>query len=193
MRSDDPAKELKDLGGRTVFFGLTDADDTRAATVAALSAAGVEPALKLEKRPSYSEAALDVLDSQSSPLPVAVIPDYALPLLQGCGTVKPGNLRAIGKTQPVPFITVFVADAMPAEKQDKLLKALLSVKGNAKLLKAMESRDGFRVVEAPKPGGLKTAAEGGWPDWRGPGRDGHVPRLPERLPATAKFIWKKRP
>jgi outer membrane protein assembly factor BamB len=30
-----------------------------------------------------------------------------------------------------------------------------------------------------------------WPDWRGPARDGHVARLPARLPAIPKFVWKK--
>jgi outer membrane protein assembly factor BamB len=30
-----------------------------------------------------------------------------------------------------------------------------------------------------------------WPDWRGPNRDGHVAKLPQRLPSTPKFLWKK--
>jgi hypothetical protein len=59
------------------------------------------------------------------------------------------------------------------------------------MLKALESRDGFRPVKDEKPGGTQTSTRSDWPDWRGPGRDGHVPRLPPRLPATAKFIWKK--
>ncbi len=183
-RADDPAHELKDVAGRKVFFGLVNGDDERAATLAALRAAGVAPEPVLEKRGSYNEAALDVLDSQMSPPPVAVIPDYALPLLEGCGSVKPGNLKVIGKTQPVPFVAAFLSDNIPPEKQEKLLKALLGVGGNKKLLKAMESRDGFKPLK-------NAGAAGSWPDWRGLARDGHVPRLPERLPATAKFVWKK--
>jgi outer membrane protein assembly factor BamB len=120
-----------------------------------------------------------------------VIPGYGLPLLEGCGSVKPGNLKVLGKTQPVPFITVFLADSIPAEKRDKILKVLLNIKGEAKLLKAMESRDGFKAVKAQGPVGLKARTAHCWPDWRGPGRDGHVPRLPARLPATAKFVWKR--
>jgi hypothetical protein len=46
-------------------------------------------------------------------------------------------------------------------------------------------------VKAREPAGRKASANRFWPDWRGPDRDGHVPRLPARLPATAKFIWKK--
>src|SRR5205085_1807124 len=38
---------------------------------------------------------------------------------------------------------------------------------------------------------LRSVGEGGWPDWRGLRRDGHVPRLPARLPASPKFVWKK--
>lgn len=190
VRSDDSAKELKDVIGRTVFFGLSDADEKQAAAVAVLRAAGVELPARLETRGSYSDAALDMLDSPLSPPPVAVLPSYALPLLVGCGSVKPGNLRVIGKTQPVPFITVFVADAVPAEKQEKILKTLLDIKSDSKLRKAMESRDGFKPVKAENPGGPQ-ASVADWPDWRGPGRDGHVPRLPTRLPATTKFVWKK--
>jgi ABC-type phosphate/phosphonate transport system substrate-binding protein len=190
-RADDSAKALKDISVRKVLFGLADADANHAAALAALRAAGVESSGAPEKRASSSDAALDVLDSQLSPPPVAVIPSYSLRLLEGCGSVKPGNLKVIGKTQPLPFITVFVADAMSSEKQEKILKMLLSTKGDAKMLKAMESRDGFKPVKAEKPGGAQSSTRSDWPDWRGPGRDGHVPRLPARLPETAKFIWKK--
>ncbi len=190
-RSDDPAKELKDIAGRKVFIGLADADEKHAATVTALRATGLEPPARPEQRGSYSDAALDMLDSQLSPPPVAVIPSYALRLLEGCGSIKPGNLKVIGKTEPVPFITLFVADTIPAEKEEKILKALLSIKGDAKLLKAMESRDGFKPIKGQEPGAPKASIDSYWPDWRGPGRDGHVPRLPARLPATAKFVWKK--
>ena len=42
-RSDDPAKELKDIAGRKVFIGLAAADEKHAATLAALRAVGLEP------------------------------------------------------------------------------------------------------------------------------------------------------
>ena len=190
-RANDSAKELKDVAGRKILFGLAEADAKHAAALAALRAAGVELPDKPDQRSSYSDAALDVLDSQASPPLVAVIPAYALPLLEGCGSIKPGSLKVIGKTQPVPFIAVFVADAIAAEKQEKILKALLDLKGNVKLLKAMESRDGFKPVRGPNSGRPQASAAADWPDWRGPGRDGHVPRLPRRLPEPAKFVWKK--
>jgi outer membrane protein assembly factor BamB len=191
VRSDDSAKELKDIKGRKIFFGLADADAKQATALAALRVAGVELPAKPEMRATYSDAALDMLDSSLSPPPVAVIPGYAIRLLEGCGTIKPGNLKVIGKTEPLPFITVFVTDTIPTEKQEKILKTLLGVKTDPKLLKAMESRDGFKPVKDHRTSGSSADAAGDWPDWRGPGRDGHVPRLPARLPKTAKFIWKK--
>jgi outer membrane protein assembly factor BamB len=190
VRSDDPAKEFKDLAGRKVLFGVADADDKHAAALAALRDAGAEPAAT-SQRGSFSDAALDVLDSQSSPGPVAVIPGYAMRLLEGCGSVKPGSLRVIGKTRPVPFITVFVSDNVPADKEEKLVAALLSIKNDAKFLNIMESREGFVPCKGKEPAGARPSADASWPDWRGPNRDGHVAQLPARLPSTPKFIWKK--
>jgi outer membrane protein assembly factor BamB/ABC-type phosphate/phosphonate transport system substrate-binding protein len=190
-RSDDPVKELKDIGARQVFFGLGEGDEKYSASLAALRSAGVEPPATPQKHASYSDAALDLLDSQLSPPPVAVVPAYALPLLEGCGSVKPGNLKVIGKTLPVPFITVFLADAIPVEKQQKLLKTLFRIKDDAKLLKVMESRDGFRPVQAHEHDASKASTDSSWPDWRGLCRDAHVPRLPARLSAKAKIVWKK--
>ena len=190
-RANDAARELKDVGGRTLFMGLPAADEKQAAAREALRLAEVNPPVAAEQRASPSEAALEMLDSRLSPPPIAVIPAYALPLLEGCGSVKPGSLRIVGKTRPVPFIAVFASETIPALKRELILKTLLGIKNEAPLLKALESRDGFQPVNAPGPG--KTAADAGaaWWDWRGPERDGHVPRLPARLPASVKLVWKK--
>jgi outer membrane protein assembly factor BamB/ABC-type phosphate/phosphonate transport system substrate-binding protein len=189
VRSDDSAKELGDLRGRTVFFGVTEADARYAAGQEILRTAKLEPAVKVEKRASYSEAALDALDSPSTPPPAALIPAYALPLLEGCHTIKPGDLRVIGKTEPLPFITVVLADQIPAAKEQIILKTLLGIKGEAKLLKALETRDGFKPLADQKPKTPQSNAA--WPDWRGLNRDGHAAGLPARLPDRPKFIWKK--
>jgi ABC-type phosphate/phosphonate transport system substrate-binding protein len=188
VRSDDPAKELKDIRGRKILFGVAEADEKHAAALATLRDAGAEPGRSMQ-RGSYSDAALDVLDSQSSPGPVAVIPSYAMRLLEGCGSVKPGSLRVIGKSRTVPFITLFVSDNIPAQKEEKILAALLSITGDPKFLKAMESRDGFVPCKGKVTARAKANAD--WPDWRGPARDGHVSRLPARLPAAPKYVWKK--
>jgi outer membrane protein assembly factor BamB len=190
-RSGDAAGELKDLRDRKVFFGLARTDENQTVTREALRAAGVEATARLENRGSYSDAALDVLDSKSSPRPVAVIPSYVLPMLEGCGSVKAGELKVIGKTQPMPFVTVFLGDNIPVEKEQKILQTLLAIRGDAKLLKAMETRDGFKPIQAATPGKSQARAVQDWPDWRGAGRDGHVSRLPSRLPEKARFVWKK--
>jgi outer membrane protein assembly factor BamB len=197
VRSDDPASELKSIKGRSIIFGLGEAEAELEAASKALREAGVEVSPTLEKRSTYSDAALDMIDSPLSPPPVAVIPSYALRLLEGCGSVKPGSLKVLGTTQPLPFITVFLGDGFTPEKAEKVLKSLLSIKTDAKLLKSMESRDGFVPVTTkpplkPSQSGKPQAGSGSaWPDWRGPGRDGHVARLPRRLPATPAYLWKK--
>ena len=184
-RAGDPAKELKEIAGRQMLVGLPEADAKYRAALAALRDAKLDPPATIERRATDSEAALDVLDSTASPPPVALIPSYALRLLEGCGSIAPGNLKVIGQTPPVPFITVHVSDNIAAEKEQKILKLLLGLKADAKMLRLMESRDGFIPLTAPKQAGTD------WPDWRGSQRDGRVPRLPARLPNTAKFLWKK--
>lgn len=190
-RADDSAQELKDIGGRTLLFGLANSQENHAAAEAALTVAGGAPPVTSTLRDPYIDAALDLLDSSSSPLPIAIIPSYGLRLMVGCGTIRPGELKVIGSTLPLPFVTVFVADSIAAEKQRIILEVLLAIRDDADLLKAMESRDGFKAVKSPKPFASQSRAEPDWPDWRGPNRDGRVPQLPTRLPETARFVWKK--
>ena len=151
-RAGDPAKSLKDLAGRRFIFGLAEADAKSAAALEALRTAGVEPLAKVERRAAFTDAGLDTLDSPASPPPVAVVPGYGLRLLEGCGSVKLGELRVLGTSAPAPFITAFLADTLPAAKREKVLQALLGLKADAKLLQALESRDGFQPLAAPKPG-----------------------------------------
>ncbi len=191
VQAKDTAKELKDITGRRIFFGLADTEANQMALAAALQAAGVKAPTQQEKRDQYTDAALDVLDSTETALPVAVIPSYALRLLEGCGSVKPGELKVLGKTQAVPFITVFLNDAIKPEKEQGILKSLLGLKEDAKLLKEMESREGFRPITTEKKAKPQASAGRDWPDWRGPNRDGLVPQLPARLPEKAKIVWKK--
>ncbi len=184
-RSSDSAKSLKEITGRKILFGLTEADGKGAAAVAALRAAA------WSCQPSWSGA-------QSTPTPRSTCwtvtrtrcPWPWCPLTRSASwraaaAPRPA-LKVIATTQPVPFITVFMADAIAAKKREMILSALFGIKGDAKLLKALESRDGFKTLNS----GPQSNA-GDWPDWRGPARDGHVPRLPERLPSQPKLVWKK--
>ncbi len=188
-RASDPAKELKDIAGRKVFIALSEADTKHAATLAALRSADPKPAPQPQTRPPGTGAALDVLDSSATPPPVAVMPSHVLRLLEGCGSVNKGDLKVIGSTNPVPFITVFLSDNIPTETQAAIKDSLLSIKSYPQLLKQMESRDGFKPLDPPAD--APTATRHDWPDWRGPNRDGRVPQLPSQLPKAINLIWKK--
>jgi outer membrane protein assembly factor BamB len=199
VRKDDPARELRDLAGRCVFLGLAEADPRRAAALEALRAAALNPPAQIESRPAATEAALDVLDSTASPPPVAVIPAYALPLIEGCGTARPGDLKVLARTAPAPFITAFLSRDCPAELARRIEQTLLDLKRDTRLLRDLESKAGFQALPAESPAppppasapGPGPRAEADWPDWRGPNRDGRVPRLPQRLPEPPRVVWQK--
>lgn len=190
-KSSDRTTSLKALGGRKILFGLENEEEKHGAALAALRAAGVTPPERPETRDSCSDAAHDLMDSSESPPPVAVISSYALALLEGCGSIKKGDLKVVGKTEPVPFITAFLADSMDAEKQKRLVGALLATKANSSLLQSIESKGGFLPVAAPVEKTPPPTGALDWPDWRGPGRQGRVPALPARLPEKPRFVWKK--
>jgi ABC-type phosphate/phosphonate transport system substrate-binding protein len=192
VRADDPASGPADLKGRRILFGSENAAEKYAAALDALRAAGVTPPGKIETRAGCSEAALDVVDIPDRPAPAAVISSYALPLLEGCGSIKKGDLKVIGRTTPVPFITVFVPRTMAADLRQRLKDELLKVGRTKAMRRALESKTGFVPIEKPSNPGKGTAANArDWPDWRGRDRDGRVPWLPVRLPDRAPLVWQQ--
>ena len=137
VRDNDPAKAVADLKGRRVLLGPADSDEKSAAAKALFAAEGVPLPKDPPIKASGNAASVDVVDNEAD---AAVISNYALALLEGCDAIDKGALRVIGRTKPVPFVTAFVMGDAPAEG---LLEALLAVKSDAKLLTAIESRDGF--------------------------------------------------
>lgn len=211
-RGNDPLTRLQEVRGRRMIFGFSAADAKYGAALAAMRAAGIEPTPDLMSHGAAHETALDLVDSTSALPPVAVLPSYVLRLMEGCGSIKKGDLKVVGATDPVPFITLFLGDRLAPAKKRRILETLMVVKQDAALLKALESRDGFRWVSVSGPASrvVGEGAESGtadgktsvsraprsatameWPDWRGPERNGRVARLPERLPDTVKILWKK--
>lgn len=191
VKAGDPAGSLKDLAGRRILLGRENAAEKHAAALAALRAAGVEPPATPETRETCSDAALDLMDSTEPVAPAAVISSYAMALLEGCGSIGKGDLKVIGKTAPVPFVTVFASDTMPAPQRRELLDCLLAVKSDAALLKALESRDGFTAWQDQTTNAAPANPGADWPDWRGAGRHARVPWLPAILPDKPVVVWKK--
>ena len=189
-KSSDTATRIEDVAGRRVLFGSANADEKYSAALAAMKAAGIPVPKVIETRAACSDAAMDVVDSTEMPPPVGLISSYALPLLHGCGTIKKGDLKVIGQTGAVPFVTVFCSASMSEEKQQKILDALFAITKSRKLMKAMETKNGFVPCDGSTPDQHTKADVQDWPDWRGVARDGHVPQLPARLPEKARVLWQ---
>ncbi|MFZ2639814.1 MAG: PhnD/SsuA/transferrin family substrate-binding protein [Verrucomicrobiia bacterium] len=182
VRSDDPAKSIADLKGRKVLFGPTDCEEKHAAALAMMKSLDLPLPAKLETLATCNQTGLAVLEKQAD---ACVISSYAMALLEGCGTIDKGALRVIGQTAPVPFITAFATSRVSLSDAAAITKALLAVGGNAQLKQKLETRDGF----VPCP----VSNDAGWTDWRGgPRRDAIRSDMPSKLPAQARFLWRKK-
>jgi hypothetical protein len=68
------------------------------------------------------------------------------------------------------------------ELEERIVRGLQTVADKPELLAAMESKTGFlKLGEEPV-----TA----WTDWRGSGRAGVVPQIPQSLPKQLPVIWR---
>ena len=146
----DPARVLSDLQGYKILFGPIEADEKHSAAMEALKRAGVAAPQPVEVTPGCSDGALAVQENKSAVKMATVISTYAMPLLEGCGTVDKGSLRIVGQTAEVPFITVYATDRCGADLEAPLRKTLLAVGKSRELLTALESRDGFVPIENGK-------------------------------------------
>ncbi|MCX7049159.1 MAG: PhnD/SsuA/transferrin family substrate-binding protein [Candidatus Sumerlaeota bacterium] len=177
-RAKDALRSLADLKGKCILVGDPAEAEKYGAAAQALAAAGIAAdQFTSAPKANCKIAAADLVKGEGA---AAVISSYAYPLLAGCGAVNEGDLRIIGQTAPLPFITVFVNEALAQQRQEAILKALLDMREDAKLLKAMESKDGF----------VRYAGDQ-WTGWRGARRDGHVPRLPASLPKEPRILWER--
>ena len=150
VASSDPAKSVADLTDYRIFFGTDDCDEKHASAIDLLKKSGVAPPAKLETCVACSEGATKILEFGPTARTATVISSYAAPLLEGCGTVKKGDLRVIGTTPTVPFVEAFIAQSLPAGDQAKIESALLKVAAQPELLEAIESLLGFVPIEAQK-------------------------------------------
>ncbi|WP_010583336.1 PhnD/SsuA/transferrin family substrate-binding protein [Schlesneria paludicola] len=204
VRTPDKAKSMADLAGYRILFGPADCDEKSAAPMALLKKSGHAIPTPVETSPSCSDAAKALLELPATVNAAAVVSSYAQPLLEGCGSIKKGDVRVIGESAPVPFITAFVNTALSNQLKSEITSALLKVGEEASLLIALETEKGFVRYADPKDqttsaveqpdysplvGQAVLSGKEEWPQFRGPFRDGTVDWLPNRLPVTPKFEW----
>ncbi len=190
----DPAATILDLEGYRVLFGPSEADEKHGAAKDYLQELGIEVTPSAEACESCSVAAKELLAIGPEHKTAAVISSYAAPLLEGCGSIKKGDLRIVGQTGDVRFISAFVDDALSTEAKELIVTAILSL-SEKELLSALETKSGFIPYESVKKN--QTDAEGpaiektgmDWPGWRGRNGDAHVETLPAQLD-TPKRNWQ---
>ena len=141
---DDPALSADGLKGYKILFGPAKADEKHAAAIALLKDLGVSAPAEPETCVTCSVGATKVLELHKKGEKVAtVISNYALPLLEGCGTIKKGELRVIGETDEVPFIAAFANDQLSAADREAIKTALLEVGKSKDLCTVLETKAGF--------------------------------------------------
>ena len=139
----DPAQAAKDLSGYRILLGPSDCDEKHLAALAILKNANVKLPEKLEISSACSDGACKILEFGKDVRAAAIISSYAKPLLQGCGTIKKGDLRVVAETKPVPFITAFASGNLTPTERRELTSTLMNVGQNPELCVALESLVGF--------------------------------------------------
>ena len=143
VRRNDPALTAADLIDYRIFFGPKECDEKHMAPITFIKEMGGQVPEEIETSEACSTAATELLELSSDVKAAAIISSYAQPLLEGCGTIKKGDLRVIGETEPVPFITAFTNKNLPNDIAEKIVVALMKSGESKDLLLALESESGF--------------------------------------------------
>jgi outer membrane protein assembly factor BamB/ABC-type phosphate/phosphonate transport system substrate-binding protein len=202
VRTSDTAQSVKDLQGYRIFYGPADSDEKHRAAMELLKGNGIEISPQPETCSACSDGATRLLEMDANEQGATVISSYAAPLLEGCGTIQKGDLRVIGKTTEVPFVTAFVAEHVPAEQATRWRDLLLATGDQVELCVQLESLLGFVPIEGtakidntpPASDSDKTSRSTsvrGWLQWRGEHRDGHCDNLPDTLPENPPVVWSE--
>ena len=207
VRNNDSLENLEDIDDHVLLLGSRDSDEKHKAPLKKLKEVGIEWTLVQREFAACSEAVSALLQMGKSEKAIAVISSYASPLLEGCGTVRPGELRVVGETEPVPFISVFVGEHLPLTLRQQIEIALVETSEHPRLLAALESLTGFiefqddlsepktvsqtrqRIRQAQLQSTVTASSTNTWPGFRGIGRDGIVSWLPNRLPSRLSATW----
>ncbi len=144
----DSALSIADLKGYRIILGAGDCDEKNLAAQNLIVQSGLPRLHKAETCSACSDGATKILELYKEGTKSAtVISSYAKPLLEGCGTVKKGDLRVIGETDPVPFVAAFLNDRLPSETKAAIVSALAEVGRDKDLRKALETKSGFVETE----------------------------------------------
>ena len=141
------AQSLRELAGYHILFGPKYCDEKHLAAIESLKANGVTLPEELATCNSCSDGAEQLVEAGPQKKMAAVISSYAKPLLEGCGTIKKGDLRVVGETEPVPFIQAYVSGKLSEQDRKAITESLLEVKDDPLLCKAIESRAGFVTLD----------------------------------------------
>lgn len=188
----DAALSIADIKGYRIILGAEDCDERNLAAQNLIVESGLPKLHKPETCSACSDGALKILELHNEGKKAAtIISSYAKPLLEGCGTVKKGDLRVIGETDPVPFVVAFVNEKLPVATREAIAAALLDVGRDKDRRKALETKHGFvRAARGKKKLKSNNATALDWPGWRGRARDGRVAWLPASLAAKPTILWR---
>lgn len=142
VRQNSLAASLLDIDDYEMLLGPVDCEEKHQSPKATLEE--LELKVKFGKEAaSCSQAAKQLLAAPQQATQVAVISSYASPLLEGCGSIQKGDLRVIGETEEVRFVSAFVSESLPSEAKSLLTKSLVSMKQSPEMLLALETKEGF--------------------------------------------------
>jgi ABC-type phosphate/phosphonate transport system substrate-binding protein len=140
----DTALSIADLKGYRIIWGAEDCDEKHLAAQNLIVQSGLPRLHKAETCSACSDGATKILDLYKDGTKSAtIISSYAKPLLEGCGTVKKGDLRIIGETDPVPFVAAFINTRLALSTREAIVSSLAEVGRDKNLCKALETRSGF--------------------------------------------------
>ncbi|QDU54388.1 PhnD/SsuA/transferrin family substrate-binding protein [Aeoliella mucimassa] len=148
VRGGDAAQKIEDLEGYRILYGPQECDEKFAAPRELLAQAGIDvvAAEQAETSAACSDGACKIIEWGDSEKAAAVISSYAAPLLEGCGTIQKGDLRVVGETKPVPFVTAFVHRKVAKEDRRAIRQALVNSLDDPELMLALETLQGFVPV-----------------------------------------------
>lgn len=146
VRAESSVASLIDLEGATIFFGPDECDEKWSAPRGLLETLDVKTASDSKVYGACSEAAKALMALPEDAMAAAVISSYAAPLLEGCGTINKGDLRIVGQTGDMPFVTAFVASTLSQTRRDEIKQALITLR-DKELLTVLESAKGFQVYD----------------------------------------------